>query len=31
MEELGCFVIDVSDKAIEETAEIIINHMESRV
>ena len=31
MEELGCFVIDVSDKAIEETAEIIINHMESRM
>lgn len=31
MEELGCFVIDVSDKAIEETAEIIINHLESRV
>ena len=30
MEELGCFVIDVSDKAIEETAEIIIKHMESR-
>ncbi|EFI42376.1 MULTISPECIES: pyruvate, water dikinase regulatory protein [Peptoniphilus] len=28
MEELGCFVIDVSNKAIEETAEIIIDHME---
>lgn len=27
MEELGCFVIDVSDKAIEETAEIILKHI----
>ena len=27
MEELGCLVIDVSNKAIEETAEIIIDHM----
>jgi len=29
MEELGCFVIDVSDKAIEETAEIILKHIRS--
>ncbi|MGO1579901.1 MAG: pyruvate, water dikinase regulatory protein [Peptoniphilaceae bacterium] len=29
MEELGCVVIDVSNKAIEETAEIIIEYMES--
>ncbi|NLY21237.1 MAG: kinase/pyrophosphorylase [Tissierellia bacterium] len=28
MEELGCIVIDVSNKAIEETAGIIIEHME---
>lgn len=27
MEELGCFVIDVSNRAIEETAEIILDHL----
>ncbi|MDO5715393.1 MAG: pyruvate, water dikinase regulatory protein [Tissierellia bacterium] len=30
MEELGCFVIDVSNKAIEETAEIIINRLDEK-
>lgn len=29
MEELGCIVIDVTNKAIEETAEIVIEYMES--
>ena len=29
MDELGCIVIDVSTKAIEETAEIIIDYMEN--
>ena len=30
MDELGCTVIDVSNKAIEETAEIILETMEAR-
>lgn len=29
MKELGCIVIDVSNKAMEETAEIIIEHLDS--
>ena len=29
MRKLGCVVIDVTDKAIEETAEIVLDHMKS--
>lgn len=30
MEEIGCIVIDVTDKAIEETAEIILEHIKRK-
>ena len=31
MKKIGCPIIDISNKAIEETAEIIITHIEKNV